>query len=204
MLSASSSAGLSPRVRGSRHHVAALLRAKGSIPACAGKPTQRVPRSDGTGVYPRVCGEAPCDGLLIGRLIGLSPRVRGSQMRALAERLKEGSIPACAGKPDAGARGAPQGRVYPRVCGEALMIRHRAVDIEGLSPRVRGSRQPMCRAPYPSRSIPACAGKPTQTCRARSVLRVYPRVCGEAFVADDGSEYGSGLSPRVRGSLYGL
>ena len=48
----------------------------------------------------------------------------------------------------------------------------------GLSPRVRGN--PLAWVfPYSNRrSIPACAGEPTQKFCACSLYRVYPRVCG--------------------------
>ena len=51
-------------------------------------------------VHPRVCGEAE---------IVTSPIVS-----------KEGSIPACAGKPQGFRGGRLEGGVHPRVCGEAV------------------------------------------------------------------------------------
>ena len=59
--------------------------------------------------------------------------------------------------------------------------------------------------PEPSRgSIPACAGKPNRSINAHSSSRVYPRVCGEASVANVSRGPAMGLSPRVRGSREGL
>ena len=50
--------------------------------------------------------------------------------------------------------------VYPRVCGEAILIVYGTEFDTGLSPRVRGSLDRV-RARNPLRgSIPACAGKP--------------------------------------------
>ncbi len=77
-----SSAGLSPRVRGSRSHDPADCNGRGSIPACAGEPIVLAGVQFDVGVYPRVCGGA---GLLVaGHLLyqGLSPRVRGSHHQA--------------------------------------------------------------------------------------------------------------------------
>ena len=50
-----------------------------------------------------------------------------------------GSIPACAGEPRvASVTGTLQG-VYPRVCGGTLWFALAALNIWGLSPRVRGN-----------------------------------------------------------------
>ena len=51
--------GLSPRVRGNRRHGGPDRRDRGSIPACAGKPTSSRPWVAVSRVYPRVCGEPP-------------------------------------------------------------------------------------------------------------------------------------------------
>ena len=74
--------------------------------------------------------------------------------------------------------------------------------LRGLSPRVRGSPQPRCLYDCSRGSIPACAGKPQRSARSSSGRRVYPRVCGEAYLADQVTSAAWGLSPRVRGSLH--
>ena len=50
--------GLSPRVRGSRHHPAEPTSFPGIIPACAGKPRPASACTPARRDYPRVCGEA--------------------------------------------------------------------------------------------------------------------------------------------------
>ena len=101
----------------------------GSIPACAGEPGShfkvhdeglsprvrgnlcvRVQDKEGSGVYPRVCGGGTEMSIpacaererLASDLswTGLSPRVRGNPLNAIASSLVSGSIPACAGEPD--------------------------------------------------------------------------------------------------------
>ena len=118
MLSAGTTKGLSPRVRGNPRTGRRRRRAAGSIPACAGKPSATRRWRCGCRVYPRVCGETerePCL-TMIGR--GLSPRVRGNLLTD-GDRLRiEGSIPACAGKPTAVMCLMASSGVYPRVCGE--------------------------------------------------------------------------------------
>ncbi len=72
----------------------------------------------------------------------------------------EGSIPACAGEPDAANRALNQSRVYPRVCGGATGIFCLIALRSGLSPRVRGSLTRIKNGIVADGSIPACAGEP--------------------------------------------
>ena len=174
------SSGPSPRVRGSPR------------PGCPGR---HRPRS-----IPAWCGEAGNPDASMSGRSGPSPRVRGSLDCLPANQTPSGSIPACAGKPRLPARQSDSIRVHPRVCGEAIRFRGRAVTATGPSPRVRGSRIP----PTPHRrragSIPACAGKPLDTGSRSSTARVHPRVCGEARKSPVSIRSDRGPSPRVRGS----
>ena len=181
----------------------ALVDAGGSIPACAGKPPAVPRRHPTTGVYPRVCGEAPTRRSDTPRRTGLSPRVRGSPLPKPNRQAGLGSIPACAGKPSGWPSTQRAPWVYPRVCGEARLEIHLGGLHRGLSPRVRGSRCGRSRPVTHSGSIPACAGKPRSTPGRRPSTRVYPRVCGEAADLIDAVDDAVGLSPRVRGSLIG-
>ena len=172
--------GLSPRVRGSP-----------VAPEICEAPVQ---------VYPRVCGGAQVARAEQGFCSGLSPRVRGSPRRLHSTYTIKGSIPACAGSPAIVCRrvwcarsipacaGEPNSlypsvmmdTVYPRVCGGAATISVAGGIAPGLSPRVRGSRTPVSSGGYYERSIPACAGEPLAGFVVRSLLKVYPRVCGGA------------------------
>ena len=91
-------------------------------------------------------------------------------------------------------------RVYPRVCGEANGMNVRVKAAMGLSPRVRGSHKRFLGLLPEIRSIPACAGKPVSHPSGILVVRVYPRVCGEAGIIVCTDSHDEGLSPRVRGS----
>ena len=91
--------GPSPRVRGSPEGLEGRCESRGSIPACAGKPSSSRSNPCDVRVHPRVCGEAQWKttrGLPSG---GPSPRVRGSHASAAKVAHRQGSIPACAGKP---------------------------------------------------------------------------------------------------------
>ena len=76
-----SSAGPSPRVRGSPIDLPDLVRRPGSIPACAGKPRTTTTACTARRVHPRVCGEAEVDPSVAEAAAGPSPRVRGSLSR---------------------------------------------------------------------------------------------------------------------------
>ena len=109
--------GLSPRVRGNQGRRHDHASPAGSIPACAGEPSSATaPRKVPT-VYPRVCGGTPFQRRYADAHRGLSPRVRGNQLRQQPFLNAAGSIPACAGEPRRYRRPHGATPVYPRVCG---------------------------------------------------------------------------------------
>ena len=114
---ASSSSGLSPRVRGNPLEILAREGADGSIPACAGEPIRRACPRGRSRVYPRVCGGTVRVDTMERREDGLSPRVRGNREDGYRLSIEAGSIPACAGEPVEVHAPRQHARVYPRVCG---------------------------------------------------------------------------------------
>ena len=154
--------GPSPRVRGSRQIAGVDGAARGSIPACAGKPGTARRTSGARWVHPRVCGEALWMSVWSARCTGPSPRVRGSPRFACCLLCCDGSIPACAGKPYTARRRATRARVHPRVCGEAAALDVWPAAVLGPSPRVRGSHHGAVDERQVVGSIPACAGKPSK------------------------------------------
>ncbi len=172
------STGLSPRVRGNHANKLPVQIHCGSIPACAGEPSRayllRRPRT----VYPRVCGGTGAGRNRTHPGHGLSPRVRGNLRRQVADDPLSRSIPACAGEPISVFRHRNEKPVYPRVCGGTAPLLTISANAIGLSPRVRGNRSTARSARPRTRSIPACAGEPSGSCRMCGVSGVYPRVCG--------------------------
>ena len=152
--------GLSPRVRGHRDMTVHQAARRRSIPACAGSPALDGDGPAVWGVYPRVCGVTPCASLVSCASTGLSPRVRGHQRRESPARRPAGSIPACAGSPQASGPVTHSDEVYPRVCGVTRSSSRKEYTVTGLSPRVRGHRSSGYSLWYVSGSIPACAGSP--------------------------------------------
>ena len=132
--------GLSPRVRGNRLQRPHGELDVGSIPARAGEPPSR--RLPGTWkrVYPRACGGTSMTACVDGSRLGLSPRVRGNQLRHALLVDQQGSIPARAGEPPVGWAELACLGVYPRACGGTAILGCAFAKEEGLSPRVRGNR----------------------------------------------------------------
>ena len=212
--------GLSPRVRGNLPVGEGGLGVGGSIPACAGEPAPPVHRRKGGWVYPRVCGGTIRRGVKRRNTLGLSPRVRGNHDDVVLSACLVGSIPACAGEPPASRDGAGGGEVYPRVCGGTGQPLDARLDVAGLSPRVRGNPSVELRAanrhgsiprvrgnhqqhrPIGARSgsIPACAGEPALAAHGEFAAGVYPRVCGGTPAGMLDALDLRGLSPRVRGN----
>ena len=196
--------GLSPRVRGNQQQQQAIEAQPRSIPACTGEPAHRVRLCSRVTVYPRVYGGTHFLDDVHSSGGGLSPRVRGNRTCDAEVITVSGSIPACTGEPPRYAPRAEPFQVYPRVYGGTVLPARQTVGYIGLSPRVRGNRNPgrLCRAGC--RSIPACTGEP-RACRLPRVSQgVYPRVYGGTRPPTPTHIRLTGLSPRVRGNLFGL
>ena len=131
--------GLSPRVRGNRGAAQAVGGGHGSIPACAGEPSEPFRRPTALKVYPRVCGGTNSKITQSGNFSGLSPRVRGNHARLCPLPIPIWSIPACAGEPPYQWPPAALRQVYPRVCGGTHAAAGSSHGSHGLSPRVRGN-----------------------------------------------------------------
>ena len=94
--------GLSPRVRGNLHTSYCRQSTARSIPTCAGEPHRCAVRCTAREVYPHVCGGTSVLAIRSNASTGLSPRVRGNLVNRPVGIARRGSIPTCAGEPDAG------------------------------------------------------------------------------------------------------
>ena len=168
--------------------------------ARAGKPRSPARSSSSSGVYPRSCGETRqirVPGVFIE---GLSPLVRGNRPAQNAAGSLYRSIPARAGKPGTDGSGSGEIKVYPRSCGETISANDNRTLNCGLSPLVRGNRVRRFPRLAPRGSIPARAGKPDSLRSSGTVLKVYPRSCGETRFVEIERDCSKGLSPLVRGN----
>ena len=187
-------------MRGNRNGRHASCGGSGSIPACAGEPSLPSRSHCRRRVYPRVCGGTALCLPVIPKRSGLSPRVRGNHKRRAFAYRSSGSIPACAGEPQAAGFRLPFFGVYPRVCGGTATALSGIGFASGLSPRVRGNRAVDVVGRPLLGSIPACAGEPGVGGASGRGRWVYPRVCGGTTHPDVGRLSEWGLSPRVRGN----
>ena len=129
---------------------------------------------------------------------GLSPLARGNLPDLRSASCSAGSIPACAGEPNAACALATSCGVYPRLRGgtrrSALFLWCR----RGLSPLARGNRRGHVYPRAGTGSIPACAGEPIAIDPHPFSTRVYPRLRGGTMHGDEGSGKNLGLSPLAR------
>ena len=170
--------GLSPRVRGNPYECYYRRPRCGSIPASAGQPYSRHASQAPCRVYPRECGATVPARFHIYISAGLSPRVRGNPSKRVCRLRGTGSIPASAGQPSRSPRPWCEKTVYPRECGATDTKWGYIVDVDGLSPRVRGNHGLHPRNERSSRSIPASAGQPYEVVGPELFESVYPRECG--------------------------
>ena len=93
---------------------------------------------------------------------------------------------------------------HPRVCGENQRHPVRNCLQRGTSPRMRGKLSQAFLDAFPSRNIPAYAGKTFPVSHKTSPKPEHPRVCGENILVVFGIVCCWGTSPRMRGKLHSL
>ena len=143
-LTATASAGLSPRGRGKPAVACARPHRPGSIPAWAGETSMRSRQARTRWVYPRVGGGNRALTAAARSASGLSPRGRGKLLFAERYVKSTGSIPAWAGETIPAPAHSSGRQVYPRVGGGNPARSRTPTSINGLSPRGRG-KQPLRR-----------------------------------------------------------
>ena len=173
-------AGSSPRVRGTPGCGKGEPQYRRFIPACAGNSATASRSRCRSPVHPRVCGELRANPSIGVTVDGSSPRVRGTRRPPDAHRPRARFIPACAGNSMNRRPPTNSPPVHPRVCGELCSSSTSSSSDCGSSPRVRGTP----------------AVKPVVSCS----LAVHPRVCGELVAGHRRSDGDHGSSPRVRGT----
>ncbi|CAH2603741.1 conserved protein of unknown function [Rhodovastum atsumiense] len=192
--------GPSPRGRGSPCRGWIRGPRPGSIPAWAGEPACCTAERAWSRVHPRVGGGAQHLARLEADAPGPSPRGRGSRGQRGGRGVAAGSIPAWAGEPSHLCSSQFLSRVHPRVGGGAQDGGGGAVEIQGPSPRGRGSPVRTSDTSEGLRSIPAWAGEPAVARNPGRQVQVHPRVGGGAAGRLLPQSLGRGPSPRGRGS----
>ena len=128
--------------------------------------------------------------------------MRGTPDHAVWFRRRGGIIPAYAGNTMAPATQTLRERDHPRVCGEHWQFGAESDELEGSSPRMRGTRDRHRSADRQHGIIPAYAGNTYGHTAADLRYRDHPRVCGEHTLSSTGLELVAGSSPRMRGTLH--
>ena len=132
--------GSSPRVRGTLQPGEEIGGFERFIPACAGNSIWRTASPPRSAVHPRVCGELRLVRAALFKAAGSSPRVRGTPVDVVEERVYRRFIPACAGNSQRATGRPVRQAVHPRVCGELSSTTAWGTVPDGSSPRVRGTR----------------------------------------------------------------
>jgi len=131
------------------------------IPADAGNTSAAATEPERLTVHPRGCGEHQRQSQQHMKLLGSSPRMRGTLLTGT-------SYP-------------QQTTVHPRGCGEHVRLLEILLKGEGSSPRMRGTLDRIPQGRAEARFIPADAGNTTAIPASLSRQPVHPRGCGEHF-----------------------
>ena len=175
--------GSSPLTRGKLERRPRRARRLRLIPAHAGKTTVRSGLWRKTAAHPRSRGENGHCPTVTSTPSGSSPLTRGKRQMLRIGPLRQGLIPAHAGK----TLSAYSAGIFPM----------------GSSPLTRGKRSGRDTHHTPLRLIPAHAGKTCKPLTLRSALGAHPRSRGENEIARAEDVNGNGSSPLTRGKPPG-
>ena len=173
----------------------------GLIPALAGKTAwNRVDRRQAR-AHPRAGGENVGGAVLRHIGVGSSPRWRGKLQNLVILQVREGLIPALAGKTEGRAGRRVRLRAHPRAGGENTNPWTGEQARAGSSPRWRGKHQRFDEHAARRGLIPALAGKTPYDLRRQYHRAAHPRAGGENCYNTNGNRGVTGSSPRWRGKL---
>ena len=132
--------GSSPRMRGTHLIEKDIGMFRGIIPAHAGNTRIMDAMACSSRDHPRACGEHIVEIGRASRLLGSSPRMRGTHPVGIGPVETDGIIPAHAGNTGRVGSFFSQRRDHPRACGEHIMQSGSKRSQPGSSPRMRGTR----------------------------------------------------------------
>ena len=155
------------------------MRARGLIPAHAGKTSAGRSRPGPRGAHPRSRGENSADPKNEAVAPGSSPLTRGKLTNARRSLASMRLIPAHAGKTRRNARSGRVRPAHPRSRGENAVAAGRAAAADGSSPLTRGKLETPGEWQYTTGLIPAHAGKTLAVPLVETIQRAHPRSRGE-------------------------
>ncbi len=171
--------GSSPRARGTPEMLSQVTDNFRFIPASAGNTPPPPQRGQRAAVHPRERGEHQPGAFSGLALRGSSPRARGTRHHAGWSQRPRRFIPASAGNTLRSGTSARASAVHPRERGEHREVFPETIQVDGSSPRARGTRvsaRTYCRR---LRFIPASAGNTITLGVIGTLATVHPRERGE-------------------------
>ena len=150
--------------------------------------------------HPRACGEHLWFRRGAARLLGSSPRLRGTRTHTVREWGGVGIIPALAGNTSPAAAHHPHPRDHPRACGEHSICCCASLIVVGSSPRLRGTPDGDAERATEHGIIPALAGNTLRVLTSSVSTGDHPRACGEHRHWSVYVPAVVGSSPRLRGT----
>ena len=151
--------GSSPLTRGKPLNGSKTPLRDGLIPAHAGKTAPFPTMASNWRAHPRSRGENSDESYRAALADGSSPLTRGKPNKLKQRRVRNGLIPAHAGKTPAQHPHDPRQSAHPRSRGENVTINQGWDRLEGSSPLTRGKQRSSPDAVIVMRLIPAHAGK---------------------------------------------
>ena len=194
-------AGSSPLTRGKLVVLQVAEGERGLIPAHAGKTLTMTFRLDRLGAHPRSRGENAASMLVGCQALGSSPLTRGKPQHIPGDRLRDGLIPAHAGKTSYSRSRRVFLWAHPRSRGENPRSYPKMPRDRGSSPLTRGKPQHVPGDRLSDGLIPAHAGKTRLWSGATRTWPAHPRSRGENVRPKPASVYLVGSSPLTRGKL---
>ena len=193
--------GSSPLTRGKLRVVRAGQVVDGLIPAHAGKTRRSRRARSRRGAHPRSCGENPSmpGGTYVDE--GSSPLTRGKPAAPRGAEVRDGLIPAHAGKTRPRSRRYGTSRAHPRSCGENAWPSYNDTFGEGSSPLMRGKHGHASQREVKDGLIPTHEGKTRTQSQIRSYRTAHPRSSGENEIPSVLPSRTWGSSPLTRGKL---
>ena len=195
-----STAGSSPRMRGTPVSLSSIVNTRGIIPAYAGNTLAAQSSKSSTGDHPRVCGEHLSAMSFVVFIGGSSPRMRGTLSTVNWSIRDRGIIPAYAGNTWNRCFGITSVWDHPRVCGEHSKNMLDECEERGSSPRMRGTLPQIPCVTHGVGIIPAYAGNTQSGQSMFAAAWDHPRVFGEHTAIGDAVIDATGSSPRMRGT----
>ena len=170
------------------------------IPARAGNAYPAHSARSTSSVHPRAGGERRSRGRPGDRVIGSSPRGRGTPQVVVRAGGPPRFIPARAGNAATRSASTSRSTVHPRAGGERRRNGTRRTIRYGSSPRGRGTRIVRFQRPKRIRFIPARAGNAFDPGTTAAHWSVHPRAGGERNPPPNEQNPIGGSSPRGRGT----